>query len=115
MIVVKKQNETYLQISCERHIAYELNEHFAFAVPNAKFHPKFRAKMWDGRIRLFNIRTGQLYFGLYPYLKTWALKHDYPIETDILEVTPLSGLNIEDIKEFFNSLNLHCKNQKITP
>jgi superfamily II DNA or RNA helicase len=115
VIVVGKQNETYLQISCERHIAYELNEYFSFKVPNAKFHPKFRAKMWDGKIRLFNIRTGQLYFGLYPYLKTWALKHDYVIKTDILEVTPLSGLEIEDIKEFFDSLNLHCKNKQIVP
>ena len=89
MIVAGKLNETFLQLSCEKHISYELNEYFAFKVPNAQFHPKFRAKMWDGKIRLFNIRTGQLYFGLYPYLKTWALKHNYSIKTDILEVVHL--------------------------
>ena len=77
MIVVGKLNESFLQVSCERHIAYELNEFFSFKVPNAQFHPKVRAKMWDGKIRLFNIQTGQMYFGLYPYLKDWAEKHSY--------------------------------------
>jgi len=86
MIVVGKANETYMQISCERHIAYELNEYFSFKVPNAHFHPKFKAKLWDGKIRLFNINTGKIYLGLYPYLKEWAEKHAYKIETDIIEV-----------------------------
>jgi len=62
--VVAKLNDTFLQISCEKHIAYELNEYFSFKIPNAQFHPKVKARMWDGKIRLFNIQTGQLYFGL---------------------------------------------------
>ena len=64
MIVVGKINETFLQLSCEKHIAYELNEYFSFKIPNAQFHPKVKARMWDGKIRLFNIQTGQLYLGL---------------------------------------------------
>tara|TARA_B100000686_G_scaffold314161_1_gene360017 strand:+ start:263 stop:1744 length:1482 start_codon:yes stop_codon:yes gene_type:complete len=87
MIVVGKFNETFMQISCERHIAYELNEYFSFKVPNVQFHPKFKAKLWDGKIRLFNINTGKMYLGLYSYLKEWAEKHEYPIQSDIVEVT----------------------------
>ena len=79
MIAVGKLNETFLQVSCERHVAYELNEYFSFKVPNFQFHPKFKAKLWDGKIRLFNIQTGQMYLGLYPYLKEWADKHSYKI------------------------------------
>ena len=115
MIVVGKLNESYLQISCERHIAYELNEYFAFKVPNSQFHPKVRAKMWDGKIRLFNMQTGQMYLGLYPYLKEWAEKHSYRIQTDILETKKLSGLDTEGLKKFFDSLNLHCKQKPIVP
>lgn len=115
VIVVGKLNETFLQLSCERHIAYELNEYFSFKVPNAQFHPKVRAKMWDGKIRLFNIQTGQLYLGLLPYLKEWAVKHDYKIQTDIVEVKHLKEGDVEKIKAFFDSLNLHCKNKPITP
>ena len=54
---------------------------------NFQFHPKFRAKIWDGKIRLFNIQTGQMYLGLYPYLKEWAIKHSYKLQSDIVEVT----------------------------
>jgi len=115
MIVIAKLNETFLQISCEKHIAYELNEYFSFKIPNAQFHPKVKARMWDGKIRLFNIQTGQLYFGLLPYLKEWTKKHSYQVQTDIIDAKPLTGLDIESIKEFFDSLNLYCKNVKITP
>ena len=115
MIVVGKLNETFLQVSCERHIAYELNEYFSFKVPNSQFHPKVRAKMWDGKIRLFNMQTGQMYLGLYPYLREWAEKHSYRIQTDIIEAKKLSGLDVEGIKEFFDSLKLHCKQKPIVP
>ena len=115
MIVAAKLNETFLQLSCEKHISYELNEYFSFKVPNAQFHPKVRARMWDGKIRLFNMQTGQLYLGLFTYLKEWAEKHSYKVQTDIIEVKPLSGLDIVAIKEFFDSLNLHCKNKPIIP
>ena len=115
MIVIAKLNETFLQISCEKHIAYELNEYFSFKIPNAQFHPKVKARMWDGKIRLFNIQTGQLYFGLLPYLKEWTKKHSYQVQTDIIDAKPLTGLDIESIKEFFDSLNLYCKNVKIIP
>ena len=115
MIVVGKINETFLQLSCEKYIAYELNEYFSFKVPNSQFHPKVKVGMWDGKIRLFNIQTGQLYLGLLPYLKEWAEKHSYKIQTDIVDVKPLTGLDIKSIKEFFDSLNLHCKNKKIIP
>ena len=87
MITVGKLNETFLQVSCERHIGYVLNEYFSFKVPNFQFHPNFRAKIWDGKIRLFNIQTGQMYLGLYPYLKEWAIKHSYKLQSDIVEVT----------------------------
>ena len=115
MIVVGKINETFLQLSCEKYIAYELNEYFSFKVPNSQFHPKVKVGMWDGKIRLFNIQTGQLYLGLLPYLKEWAEKHSYKIQTDIVDAKPLTGLDIKSIKEFFDSLNLHCKNKKIIP
>ena len=115
MIAVGKLNETFLQVSCERHVAYELNEYFSFKVPNFQFHPKFKAKLWDGKIRLFNIQTGQMYLGLYPYLKEWADKHSYKLQSDIVEARKLKGMGVTEIKEFFDSLKLHCKNVPIIP
>ena len=115
MIAVGKLNETFLQVSCERHIAYELNEYFSFKVPNFQFHPKFRAKIWDGKIRLFNIQSGQMYLGLFPYLKEWATKHSYELQSDIVEARKIHGMDLESIKTFFDSLNLQSKNKPIIP
>ena len=114
MIVVGKLNESFLQISCEKHIAYELNEYFSFKVPNAQFHPKFKAKIWDGKIRLFNINTGKMYFGLYPYLKEWAQKHSYEIKTDIVEATG-NNVDYDSCYNFMNDLQPLVKGKKIIP
>ena len=113
MIVVGKLNEVFLQVSCERHIAYEMNEYFSFKVPNAQFHPKVRAKMWDGKIRLFNIQTGQMYLGLLPYLKEWADKHTYVLKTDIVEAKG-RYVKYDDCADFINALIPVVKNQLIT-
>ena len=113
MIVVGKLNEVFLQVSCERHIAYEMNEYFSFKVPNAQFHPKVRAKMWDGKIRLFNIQTGQMYLGLLPYLKEWADKHTYVLKTDIVEAHG-RYVKYDDCADFINALIPVVKNQFIT-
>ena len=114
MIVVGKVNESFLQVSCERHIAYELNEYFSFKVPNAQFHPKVKAKIWDGKIRLFNINTGKMYLGLFPYLKEWANKHSYEVKTDIIEVSS-KHTNYEECDKFMKELMPVVKDKKITP
>ena len=102
MITVGKMNETFLMISCERHIAQELNEFFAFQVPGFQFMPQYRNKIWDGKIRLFNIKTQQLYMGLYDHLMKFAMQRNYVVKSDILSITPLSGLSDENIADFFN-------------
>tara|TARA_Y100000310_G_scaffold294780_1_gene325539 strand:- start:827 stop:2311 length:1485 start_codon:yes stop_codon:yes gene_type:complete len=115
MITVGKLNETFLMISCERHIAQELNEFFAFQVPGFAFMPQYRNKMWDGKIRLFNIKTQQLYLGLYDHLMKFAMQRQYVVKSDVVSITPTSGLSDENIADFFKALNLHCKNKPIIP
>jgi len=76
-ITIQKRNEVYLQLDCEPHIKYELSEYFTFEVPDAKFMPQFKSRMWDGKIRLFSPSNGQLYIGLLSYLMEWAEEREY--------------------------------------
>ena len=115
MITIGKLNETFLVVSCERHISQELNEFFAFQVPGFQFMPQYRNKMWDGKIRLFNVKTQQLYMGLYDHLMKFALQRNYIVKSDVVSVKPRSGLSDENIADFFKALNLHCKNKPIIP
>ena len=78
-LVIRQLNEVHLQIECEKYIANELCEYFTFYVPNYKFVPAYRNKLWDGKIRLFNLRNNTLYCGLFEYVKQFAKEREYTI------------------------------------
>ncbi len=79
-VIIQKKNEVYLSIDCEPHIKYELSEYFTFEVPNAKFMPQYKRKLWDGTIKLFSPANGEIYVGLYDYLVEWLESRDYTYE-----------------------------------
>lgn len=64
MVRIKNISESEIYVECEDGIAYEISEKFTFMVPGAQFSPKYRSKMWDGKIRLFHSRTRVLPRGL---------------------------------------------------
>ena len=79
-IIIKNLNEAYVSIICNDGVAYELRETFTFQVPGYQFTPQYRARLWDGRIRLFDIRTKQLYRGLVPYIAKFCEERNYEWE-----------------------------------
>ncbi len=58
-IIIRNVNEAYVGIVCDDGVAYELRENFTFQVPGYQFTPQYKARLWDGKIRLFDIRTKQ--------------------------------------------------------
>ena len=56
---VRKIDEVSLRITSpdDSGSIRELAEHFTFYAEGYKFMPSYRNKMWDGKIRLFNIRN----------------------------------------------------------
>ena len=60
-IVVHKKDEVYAKIICEKHIARELSDFFTFFVPGYQFPPAFKNRIWDGKIRLFNLKNYLIY------------------------------------------------------
>ena len=79
-IIVKKSNEAYVKVECDRSTAQELSDYFTFFVPGFQFTPAFRNKIWDGKIRLFDQRSNELYHGLYSLIETFASERDYSVE-----------------------------------
>ena len=67
-ITVGLRDNVNLEISCEIDQAYELKEYFSCYASNYKFNPKFRAKMWNGKISFFNIHEKTLPIGLLGYI-----------------------------------------------
>jgi superfamily II DNA or RNA helicase len=82
MIRIHNKDEAYVFVECEDGEAYELREYFTFFSPNYQFTPQFRAKVWDGKIRLFDIRTHLILRGLVPEIVKFCEARDYEWEYD---------------------------------
>lgn len=76
-IIISKKNEIELQLECEQHILYELQEDFSFEVEGASFAPAYRKKYWDGKIRLVSLTSKTMPVGLTYRLCRWCDKHNY--------------------------------------
>lgn len=108
-IKIKKINEVYNKIDCEPSIAYELNDYFTFDVPGAKFMPAYRNKLWDGKIRLFNVLTTTLYAGLNRYVEEFCKTRKYEIEYD--SDFSSEEFSVIEAKKFISSLSIPEKYQ----
>lgn len=109
-LIISKKNEVYAKVECERHLAMELSEYFTFFVPGHQFVPAFRNRIWDGKIRLFNRQSNEIYLGLIPYIKEFCDEREYTYEIEELE----DEFSIYQADKFFKSLNLHSAGRPIT-
>ena len=107
IIEVSKIDETYNKIKCDPGVAYELNDHFTFDVPGAKFMPAYKNKMWDGKIRLFNVMTGYMYAGLNKYIEDFASKRNYQVEYKF--DTSAEEFSVKEANDFIDTLNIPAK------
>ena len=111
-IIISKKNEVYSKITCEKHIAQEISEFFTFYVPGYQFVPAFRNRIWDGKIRLFNLLSSLLYRGLTYYIEQFAESRGYTFEYQ-------DGLDTEDeysryhAEKFISELNIHARGDPI--
>ena len=103
-LVVRKINDVHLRIDCEGGTRQELSEYFTFYVPGYKFMPAFKNKMWDGKIRLFDLRTNLLYIGLYEHIVRFAEERGYEIEGD--NFLKLNKITSNDLLEYCKELDL---------
>jgi superfamily II DNA or RNA helicase len=103
-IVISNLNEVYVRVSCPEGAAHELREYFTFQVPGYQFTPQYKAKLWDGKIRLFDTRTRQIYRGLVPNIVKFCEERDYDWEYDN-EVYD-EELSLSEAEQFIKDLNL---------
>ena len=79
-MIISKKNEVYVRVETEPNIARELSDFFTFEVPGARFMPTYKKRIWDGKIRLYNMMNGEIYLGLIPYIQEFAKRNDIDIE-----------------------------------
>lgn len=111
-IFLSKKDEVHLRVKCEPSIGQELNDHFAFDVPGAKFHPLYKSRMWDGKVRLYSMFTQELYIGLKGYLERFCEERDYTIDYENY-VEEADAATYDIVRKFCEDLNLGSKGKPI--
>jgi len=106
MEIVKAEfrNQSEIKVNCSLAVLQELSDVFSYFIPSAKFHPKYKAKRWDGRIRLVNMRTKTMPYGLLNRLKNYCKFKDYQFESDF--EFELAEFTKEDALEFIEGLKM---------
>jgi superfamily II DNA or RNA helicase len=104
-IAIKKLDNVNIKVSGEPSILQELNQHFSFEAPGAKFHPLYRAKKWDGRLRMFHLLSGNLPVGLLGYLEHFCEVNNYTIDYEEY-YQEADTATIEQVRKFCQSLDL---------
>lgn len=113
MIQIEKLNEVYIRIfSDDFGIEQELSEFFQFEVPGYRFMPAYKAGLFDGKIRLYNLQRKTLYVGLLPYVLFYAKENNYPVEF-LNEISVEQEIDDKILEKFFIWLNLHGKGNPI--
>jgi superfamily II DNA or RNA helicase len=101
-MIISKKNEAYLALSdFSPSQAQEISSFFTFEVPGARFMPAVRNRMWDGKIRLFNSNSGEIYVGLLPYIKKFCVRNKikYIIEEGVEDGRNISRKVVEGFIE----------------
>jgi superfamily II DNA or RNA helicase len=77
IVNVEYLNAVHMIVRADPGTAHEISDYFSFKPEGIEFHPKVRARMWDGYFRLFQPMKKLLYVGLLPHLKTFCKDRDY--------------------------------------
>ena len=104
-LILRKQNEVYLKFECERSVAQELADYFTFFVPGYQFMPAYKKRLWDGKIRLADLRTFTIYHGLVPYIEKFCEERGYSLEIDSA-ITNTEIFSAVEANEFIDGLQL---------
>lgn len=73
-------NHSYMAIESNPAQEQELRDYFSFFVPGYKFMPAYKRKVWDGKVKLYNMVTKQINVGLYHHLRKFCADRFYPLE-----------------------------------
>ena len=92
-VEIRKVNNVFIQVIADASIRMGMSEHFARYVRGYQFQPKYKAKVWDGKIRFFQYQNGFIYCGLIK---------------DVLEYCKEGGLKVridDEVKSLFDFKN----------
>jgi superfamily II DNA or RNA helicase len=113
IIQIEKINEVFLRFFCDdKGVESEIVDFFTYEYPNAKYTPQYRARLWDGKVRLADPIRKTLYVGLLEYLTAFAERYDHTLDF-VNDVEVDNNISQDGIKQFADQLQLCSRGKPI--
>lgn len=116
---IEKFDESFVRVFAPSDVQAGIKDFFTFKAPGYRWHPKYKAKLWDGNISMYSMQTNKLPLGLLDLLKIYAEKAGE--EMTIVDNPAYTSLHPDEIdfdefQEFVNSLEItNGKGERIQP
>ncbi len=104
-VVVEKLDDVYVRIFGDAGIEQELADFFTYEYPGARFTPQYRARLWDGKVRLYDAVRKTLYIGLLSYVEQFCERNDYLL-TYKSDFQPNNNITHEYVETYVRGLEL---------
>ncbi len=104
-LIVEKVDNVDLRVRCDMGQKMELKAFSSFYAPAYQYHPKFKMRIWDGKVSYFDVRNSTIPIGMFPELFKFAKKFNYKLklEFDVNELKP-QEVTDEFLGEFYEKL-----------
>lgn len=110
-ITITKASNVHIRVEAERSIRMGLMEHFSCYVKGYMFNPKYRAGVWDGKIRFLNYQTGLIYAGLIEEVIAYAKENRLSLSVSP-EVREMFDATL-DVETYLDGLVLSAHGKEI--
>ena len=97
-------DSVHCKIHAEASTILDLAERFTFFKENYKFDPKYKARVWDGRIRMINRLTGYVYGGLAQSIKKYC--EEEGLTFSFSDEMAYDNVSVKEVEDHVKSLNL---------
>ena len=115
VILVEIIDNVYFRIYCGEDQSMELSQYFTCFATNYQNHPRFRARMWNGKISFFDRYEHTLPIGLLRHLKPFLRQYGYKVKF-LFDMEELKNpLTRSELEEFYDALYEGVTNKKGEP
>ncbi len=86
-VIITKINASYVKLDADEDILHDINSFFAVYAEGYMFNPRYKARVWDGKIRFFSITTHLLPAGLVSAVEKFCDKNNYTVRYENFDDT----------------------------
>ncbi len=107
-VVVEKLDEVYMRVFGDASVEQELADFFTYEYPGARFTPQYKARLWDGKVRLYDQVRKTLYIGLLQYVQQFCERNDYTLSYKS-DFATNNNITHDSVETFVKALELPSK------